>query len=289
MKTTLDCIPCVIRQALDAARLATPDPAVHEQVLRAALQEAAAREIGRLTPPALSRNIHRAMRELTGVNDPYCEIKERFNCMALDLLPGLRREVAADHDPLHRALRLAIAGNVIDLGVTSDITEASARQAIASALDEPFAGSVEEFRAAVAGARRILYLTDNAGEIVFDRLLIEQLPRERVVVGVRGAPALNDATRADAAAAGLCDLVKVIDNGSDAPGTILDECSPEFRRQFAAADLIIAKGQGNYETLSGQDGTIYYLFKTKCPVIADHVGLPLGTHVAVRPGAGAEV
>jgi len=131
----------------------------------------------------------------------------------------------------------------------------------------------------VIGAKSILYLADNAGEIVFDRLLIEQLPRERVTVAVRGAPILNDVTWVDATTVGVDTLVKVIDNGSDAPGTVLADCSDAFQKQFAEADLIISKGQGNFETLSDSPENIFFLFKAKCPVVADQVGCPVGTQV----------
>jgi uncharacterized protein with ATP-grasp and redox domains len=140
-------------------------------------------------------------------------------------------------------------------------------------------GDLEAFRQAVAEATDILYLADNAGEIACDRLLIQQLLSVRVTLAVRGGAVVNDATLADAEAVGLHELVEVIDNGSDAPGTLLSDCSEDFRKRFAKADLIIAKGQGNFETLSDTGGNIFFLFKVKCPVIAAHVGLPLGTHV----------
>ena len=113
-------------------------------------------------------------------------------------------------------------------------------------------------------------------EIVFDRLLIEQLPREKVTLVVRGAPVSNDATMIDAEDTGLTKLLEVIDNGSDAPGTILDDCSHAFRERFDSADLIIAKGQGNYESLSEVEKDIYFLLKAKCPVIARDLGCEVG-------------
>lgn len=288
MHTALDCIPCFARQALEAARFVTDDPAVHERILRDVLRSTAERDLAQC-PPAVAQQIHRQLRTMTGVNDPYRAAKERFNTMALDMLPELYLKVRESADPLAMALRLAIAGNVIDLGANSDITEEEVRQGVHNVMNEPFDGDVNAFRQAVNEAQSILYLADNAGEIVFDRLLIEQLPMERVTVAVRGGPILNDATMADAEVAGLCDLVEVMDNGSDAPGTILDDCSERFRRRFAEADLIIAKGQGNFETLSEEAADIYFLFKVKCPVIADHVGLPLGIQVAARRKAMSPV
>jgi uncharacterized protein with ATP-grasp and redox domains len=122
---------------------------------------------------------------------------------------------------------------------------------------------------------------DNAGRLVFDRLLLERLPKGGPWWRAREA-VINDATIVDARAAGIHEVAEVIDNGSDAPGTVLPDCSPEFRKAFWEADVIISKGQGNFETLSGIRAPVYFLFKVKCPVIAAHAGLPLGTHVLRR-------
>jgi hypothetical protein len=281
MITSLDCIPCFVRQALEAARFITDSPAVHERIMRSILLEVAKMDFSQ-SPPAFGQKLHRALRDLTRVDDPYREIKNQFNQAALEMLPDLSHKIQDSADPIFMALRVAIAGNVIDLGVNGDFSGREVKIAMDNALNEPFHGDVEDFRDTVRHAQKILYLADNAGEIVFDRLLIEQLQLNRVTLAVRGAPVLNDATRADAEAAGLCGIVEVIDNGSDAPGTILADCSLDFRRRFSMADLIIAKGQGNFESLSDTGENIYFLFKVKCPVIANHVGLPLGTHVAIR-------
>ena len=281
MQTALECIPCFARQALEAARFVTDDAEVHERLLRNVLRATADMNLSQC-PPVLARQIHRALRSMTGVADPYRAAKDRFNRMALDMLPEMEAMVAGAADPFALALRLSIAGNVIDLGVNGGIMEEEIRRCIRNALHEPFAGDVDALRQLVEGAQRILYLADNAGEIVFDRLLIEQLPADRMTLAVRGGPILNDATMEDARAAGLCELVEVIGNGSDVPGTILDDCSGAFRQCFAEADLVIAKGQGNFETLSDEPCNIFFLFKAKCPVIAGHVGLPLGTHVLTR-------
>jgi uncharacterized protein with ATP-grasp and redox domains len=135
---------------------------------------------------------------------------------------------------------------------------------------------VEQLRSDAECAQNILYLVDNAGEIAFDRLLIEQLPTEKITVVVKGKPVINDATMEDAEFVGLTDIVEVIDNGSDAPGTILETCSQNFRDRFEEADLVIAKGQGNYETLSDLDKNIFFILKAKCPVIARDIGCEIG-------------
>lgn len=249
--------------------------------MRGILREAARMDFSQ-SPPVMGQKLHRALRKLAGVDDPYREIKDHFNRVALALLPALSVRIRDASDPFYLALRVAIAGNVIDLGVNGAIRADEVNDAMADVLSEPFYGEVERFRVMARHARSILYLADNAGEIVFDRLLIEQLPLERVTVAVRGMPVLNDATRTDAEAAGLCGLVEIMDNGSDAPGTILADCSEDFRYRFGMADLIIAKGQGNFETLSERNENIFFLFKAKCGPIANHVGLSVGTHVAIR-------
>jgi uncharacterized protein with ATP-grasp and redox domains len=202
--------------------------------------------------------------------------------MALEIYPELEARVSAAADPFAMAVRMAIAGNIIDLGVNGELTEDEACGAIDGVLCEPFVGDIAALGEAAGKAGTILYLADNAGEVVFDRLLIQRLGGARTTLAVRGHAVINDATVADAGAARLHEICEVIDNGSDAPGTLLEGCSDMFRRRFEAADLIIAKGQGNYETLSDVRANIFFLFKVKCPVIADHVGHPVGTHMLLQ-------
>ncbi len=278
MKMSLDCVACFVQQSLDAARLVTTDEAQQERIVRDVLRWLSVQGLEH-SPPVLAQLVHRHLREISQVGDPYREPKARHNAMALDLLPELRTQIEASDDPLSLATRLAIAGNVIDMGMKSMVTEDDVRASLGHALEEPFVGEWEDYRQAVAKAKRILYLADNAGEIAFDRLLVEQLGPHRVTVVVRGAPVLNDATLDDAHAVGLRDIVTVIDNGSDAPGTLLHDCTPALQQHFANADLIIAKGQGNFESLSHRGHAVFFLFKVKCPVIARHVGLPMGTQV----------
>ncbi|MCK4577602.1 MAG: DUF89 family protein, partial [Candidatus Marinimicrobia bacterium] len=170
MKTFLDCIPCFIRQTLDAARLVSTDPADHERIVRDVLGWAVEMDLQQ-PPPVLGQRIHRRLREITGVDDPYRAAKEQQNRMAMGLLPDLKAEIESAEDPLIMAVRLAIAGNVIDMGVNSNLTESDVRQSVNQALSEPFSGEQNGFCQAIAEARSILYLADNAGEIVFDRLL----------------------------------------------------------------------------------------------------------------------
>ena len=281
MKTSPDCIPCILRQTLDAARLVSTDPVLHEQIVRDVM-----RWIGEMdlnwTSPAMAQRIHRQLREITGVDDPYRQAKEQLNSLALDLIPALRAEVESANDPLLMAVRLAISGNMMDMGVNGNLTETDVRHAMDQAWTAPFFGELDKFRQAIAEAQSILYLADNAGEIAFDRILVELLSSKRITVVVRGAPVINDATLIDAREVGLDKIVEVINNGSDAPGTILNDCHQEFRRRFTDADLIIAKGQGNFETLSNDPGNLFFLFKVKCSVIADHIKQPVGMQVLIQ-------
>lgn len=280
MRTSLDCIPCLLRQALEASRRVSSDPLMHELFLREVLQWTSEMDLEG-SPPVLAQRIHGRLRELSGIDDPYRAAKETQNRMVLRLLPELKAQVEASPDPLGLAVRLAIAGNVIDLGTHAVIDERDLRASLHKAVHEPLSGDLGALRQEIERARDILYLADNAGELVLDYLLIEQLGPSRVTVAVRGGPVLNDATRADARAVGLDVMVRVIDNGSDAPGTVLEDCSGAFREALAGASLVLAKGQGNYETLGQGAGNLFFLFKAKCPVIAEHAGVPLGSHVLV--------
>lgn len=262
--------------------MVTNDPALHEQLMREVLHWSEEMDFGQ-TPPAMAQRIHRRLRQMTGVEDPYHEEKARQNKMAKELLPMLRSEVQCSISALITAARIAIAGNMIDMGVNGSVSEREVYQAMQQALSEPFFGQQNAFTQSVANACSILYLADNAGEIIFDRLLIEHLSPERVTLAIRGAPVINDATLADAQAAGLDTIVKVISNGSDAPGTLLDDCSPEFRQHFEQADMIIAKGQGNFESLNHEVGNLFFLFKVKCPLVANQLKLPVGTQVLLHP------
>jgi len=289
MRSYHDCVPCIFRQALHTVRMAVQDEAVQELVMREAVR--ALREMDmRRPPPVIGQRVHRIIRQMTGNPDPYREVKDTFDRLALELFPALRDRVNASASPMEAAARVAIAGNIIDCGADCELDGKRVRASVESALAEPLNGNVEEFAAAVSDADRILYLADNAGEIVFDRLLIEMLSPEKVTVAVRGAPVINDATLEDAENAGLLDLVEVIENGSDAPGTILGDCSEEFRKRFREADIVIAKGQGNYETLSETDRDIFFLLKVKCPVIARDINCAVGAMVLQRalPAAAAE-
>ena len=279
MRTYFECIQCFVRQTLDAVRLLTDDETIHEQVLRKVLSESSGMDFYK-SPPVMGQRIHRLIRELLEDDDPYYQIKEQSNRLAMKRYPELKMKIEQSFDPLETAVRFAIAGNIIDQGVNSQLDESIIYKTLDDSMKKDlFPNSIDDFRNAIDHSTDILYLGDNAGEIVFDRLLIEQLPSEKVAFVVRGHPVINDVTHIDAELTGMTDIVELIDNGSDAPGTILEDCSPGFRTRFKKADLIIAKGQGNYESLSDIKKNILFLLIAKCPVIARDIGCDVGSLV----------
>jgi damage-control phosphatase, subfamily I len=281
MNISLDCLSCFVRQALDVGRQVSDDPVLHEKLMRGVLRKISDADYS-LPPPVLAQQIHHELRTITGVADPYKKQKLEHNELALNLLPKLMQRIANSDDPLICAARFAVAGNVIDLGAKSGADLGDVLQAVEFAMQEPLNGDIEAFRDAVANAEKILYLGDNSGEIVLDRLLIEQLQPKRVTFAVRGGPVINDVTEEDAQFVGLHEMVTVIGNGADVPGTDLDQCSEEFREVFNSADLIISKGQGNFETLCDHPCPIYFLFKVKCSIVAKKSSYPEGSHVLVK-------
>ena len=279
MKAYLDCYPCFLRQALDAARMAGADEGRQKVVLDHVLHLLRQIEAWR-TPPEIGDQVHRIVRREVGNGDPYRVAKEASTREALALYSRLKRLVAESNDPLGVAVRLSIAGNIIDFGPDQ---EHDLWGTVERVLAQPFAiDDGAAFREALSRVGQVLYLADNAGETVFDRVLIEVLD-VAVVYVVKGGPILNDATREDALAAGIDQVAEIVSTGSDAPGTILDRCSGEFQRLYGEAELVIAKGQANYETLSEESEKMFFLLQTKCQVIARDVGVLVGS-IVLRQG-----
>ena len=267
MRTELECLPCFFGQIRRTLKYAGVNGDRGRGIMRKAgliVERASLDEV----PARTTTLIHRILREETGV-DPYQDVKAAYNRIALDKLPALKSAAGKYSDRLEGGVRAAIAGNVIDFGIYERI---DLDRSIDDAFRLPLSRrDLREFADAVRTARRILYLCDNAGEIVFDRVLIEILRTmgKEVIAAVKGSPVINDATLDDAAAAGLHECAEVIDNGNDGIGTLLEACSPRFMDAYRSADLIISKGQANYETLVPErDRRIYFLFKVKCPVVA---------------------
>jgi len=275
MRVHLDCFPCFLRQSVIALRLGTLDGKLQETILKSTLEDIGRSDISK--PPAFTTTfIHRRIRQMLGA-DPFRRIKSEYNQIALELYSSLKESVRKSPDPLWMSSRLAIAGNVIDFGIfTSVDIQGAIGRALADKLAADDYGSLKE---TISSIDEVLYLTDNAGEIVFDRLFIETLVSlgKRVTAVVKGSPVINDSTMEDARESGLMEVCEVIDNGSDAVGTILDWTCSSFQETFNRAQLIISKGQANFETLNGVDKNIFFLFQSKCEVVSKELGLSKGS------------
>mgnify|MGYP006284079709 FL=1 len=278
-----DCISCILKGTLDAARLSSDDESLHRRVLNATMERLISADYHE-PPPVIAGNTQRLIREMTGDPDPYKRVKKQYNDFALEIYPELEKMVQESDHPFERAVNIAIAGNIIDFGAYPDIGGEEILRTIEKAVSSGVNGSLSWFESAVEKASRILWLGDNTGEVVLDKLLLGQMDRSKVVYAVRGAPILNDATIEDAVYTGLADTVEVIGNGADVPGTIVEKCSERFREEYERADLIISKGQGNYETLPHDDERIVFLFKVKCHVVARESGRPEGESAALSHG-----
>jgi len=275
MRTQSPCYPCFFKQALSSLERMHAAEAKRLEVF-----QAVARLVGDLQPehnPAHNSSLVLHLVNLhLGADDPYREAKREYNHLALQLLPGLRERAAAAADPLAAAIRIAVTGNVIDLGIGQEV---DLDGTLARAFGDGFARfELEAFRSALERARRILYLLDNAGEVFFDRVLIEELRKRNkaVIASVKGGPILNDATREDAEQAGLTSLCRVLDTGCNFVGVERERSAPLFLQLLDGADLVIAKGQGNYETLEGTRENLFFILKAKCEVVAESLGVKPG-------------
>ncbi len=294
MRTYMDCVPCFFRQALEAARLAELGEKKQKKIIDMVAKAVQGFSLC-ATPPEMGQKVHAIVRKVSGSADPYVRVKEKSHALTLGLYPVLKRKVNYAQNKLLMAVELAIAGNIIDFGVKNSIDvdaelkKILRREARVLQKEDDALFQYARFTKALSGAKTLLYLGDNVGETVFDRVLIEVIkryhPELQITYAVRGAPVLNDALEADAYAAGIHRYASVITNGFNAPGTILARCSRSFVTAFEKADLVISKGQGNYESLSEVRRPVFFLFMAKCPVVAEHLGCPLGSIVLRSAGA----
>ncbi|MBN1289231.1 MAG: DUF89 family protein [Actinobacteria bacterium] len=279
MKFLPECYSCAMRQANSAAGLVSDDSSFRDECMREAARILAMDKLD-MTPPAVGELIYHKISELSGNPDPFAGQKEKQNRAAAKLLPWLRETINAAPDPLFMAVRIAISGNIVDPGALESFDlESTVMEAVVSDLN---LDAYPLFRRNVENARSILLIADNCGEIVFDRVLVETLlsfQDLRIVVAVRDVPIINDATMKDAAEIGMTDLCRVISSGSRMPGTSLPGTTPEFRELFRESDLVISKGQGNWETLEDCDRDIYFMFQVKCRPVSVMTGCRTGLPV----------
>jgi uncharacterized protein with ATP-grasp and redox domains len=276
MKATLDCLECAMKQALRAARIASSDPAVHRRVMDDVARALPHADLN-LSPAEVSLVAYESTSRHSGNPDPYYALKRQQNALAMAMEPEMRELLRCSEDPLMTALHVAAAGNIIDLGIMH-ADQIDVHGAIEQALREQF--SIDHsalLHESLSRCEDLLYLLDNAGEIVFDKLLIEELQKHtRVTAVVKGGPILNDVVMEDAEEVGLTKVCDIIDNGGAFIGCPLDLVSASFMERMRSADVILGKGQGNYETVDDFDGDVFLLLKAKCEIIARHMGVTLG-------------
>ncbi len=270
-----ECIVCSLNGILNLFKNGLLDDKYKEEILRRALKHYSEVGYNQLTLSA-SKEIKKIIYDVSGNNDPFKPLKDKFNQKAIDYCAKYKDFILQDSNPENKALRLAIAGNIIDFGPTHDFD-------VDKKIEEVFKAKFpiddsEELFEKIKKAKSILYLGDNTGEIVFDKLFLEIINHPNVTFAVRQSPVLNDATLEDAFFVGIDKVVsKVITNGDNAPGTLLDCVSEEFLNYFNSVDLIISKGQGNFEGLNHiTDKNIYFLLTIKCDLIAEDIGVKKG-------------
>jgi uncharacterized protein with ATP-grasp and redox domains len=278
MKLNLDCIPCFQRQALQAVRFISDDEKLHERVLREVAKKLLESNWD-LTPPELAHQVHSIVRRITNEKDPYKEVKRESNDLVLKIYPELEEKVKKSRDPLRTAVRLAIAGNIIDFAV---LQEFNLEETIREVLKKQFVvDDYEKLKEKLKDAETLLFFVDNAGEIGLDKLLVETFLEtkklEKIDFVVKGGPIINDATLEDAVYMGLDRLPNskflTISNGEARTGPA--RSSQTVKKWIKEHDLVISKGQGNYEGLSEHNG-LFFMLMVKCPIIASDLGVEVG-------------
>ncbi|MDD4226347.1 MAG: ARMT1-like domain-containing protein [Mariniphaga sp.] len=235
------------------------------------------RNNGTLTPEAACY-LHRLLKKEAKINDLYKKEKDEYNQLMLSLEGDIREKIENSPNPFQTALRYALAGNIIDFGPPEPFDVFKTLAAAASKI--PAIDHSEILYQELKRASTVLYLGDNAGEIVLDKIFISVINHPNLWFATRGAPVINDVTTKDAENVGMTNVAKIISNGYDAPSTLVKHCSPEFKKLFDKADIIISKGQGNLEGLiNNKEKKIFFLFMVKCDVIGELIGIPKSNSV----------
>jgi len=280
LKTAPECYPCFLQQVVNTLNMMGISNDRESGILRGVM-ETILHCPEDWSPPEISSRVYAYLAHQTGVSDPFNSKKAESNQVAMQMLPKVREMIKSAEDPLLMAVKAAIVGNIIDFGISHsfELEEAAAIANLPLAIDH-----YHLFKNEVSDASTVLYLADNAGEIGFDALLAEQLAAmgAEVTVAVRSAPVINDATLEDARFFGIHKVARLITSGSPAPGTPLNMVSREFKELFFEAEVVISKGQGNFETLDEAGRTIYFLLRAKCPVIARLLNVEMGSILLIR-------
>jgi len=281
MRVTVYCISCFLKQLYEVTGLVYKDKEKQLAIFKDCLAKISELPLSKMSPPQVAKIFHSFIKRRSNIYDPYKEIKKRSNLFAKSIMERFREMIKEADDPFEMSLRLAIAGNIIDYGQAKSVDSLVVKESIEESLKAELPKElIRSLYLDIKKADTLLYIGDNAGEIFFDKLFIENFPKHSVIFAVRGAPVINDATVEDALEAGIDKICKLIDTGDETPGVVLEDCSEEFIDAFKNADFVIAKGQGNFETLSEVNfKKIYFLFKIKCLPVSKETGYQLGRTV----------
>lgn len=284
MRSTIDCVPCYIKQVISTLRTAGIEEEKHYDLINKLLPVIADLDPMK-TPAENSSVVLFESYRMMGQEDPFKEAKAASNQLARTFLPALEKIISFNEDPLLTALKASVAGNVIDMGINPDF---DVSESIQQELQRDFQRSDDHaFRELLKRGGPLVVIGDNSGEIVFDYLLMANLRSftEDLFYVVKGGPILNDATLEDAEDTGMHLLAEVITTGNNYLGVIPEISGNALRSVMEKANLVLAKGQANYETLEGTSFAsekTFFLLQAKCPVITSHLGVDMGSSALVQ-------
>lgn len=277
MKMQEKCLPCVVNQAIKVADMVGMKE--KGNLLRRVFSYLSKVDYNAITSPELIGEIFSIIKEETGNQDPYKETRQKYNKMFLERLPAYEKEIEQSKNPFEEAVKYAIIGNVIDFNPIHELTILDVERHFKRLKGENLEiNDASLLQKELETAKTILYLGDNCGEICLDKILLRKIkamnPKVQIFFATRGAAVVNDSIEEDAYLVGIDEVATVVSNGDSSLGTVLSRTSREFLQIYEKADVVIAKGQANYECLSTEKKNIYFLLMTKCQVIAKDIGVP---------------
>ncbi len=277
-----ECVVCILNQIIRTGEYLELDPKVCENIFKSSLKKSYESDYSELTPPVFSEKVYKVLTDFTGILDPYKKLRKEQNDLILNNIDFFREKINNSKDPFFTSVFYSLLGNVIDYGGVEIFNTDQIFKDIKGL--EP---TINDYKILIEDLKKselLLIISDNAGEAVFDMLFMEQIklkyPEINIVYGVRSGPAINDIIKEDAEYIGIGDFAEIVETGSTYAGTVIGDSDKRFIEIYNSSDIVISKGQGNYETLETEKGKdIFFIFKVKCKIVAEHSGLPLNSFV----------
>jgi uncharacterized protein with ATP-grasp and redox domains len=279
MNVRRECITCILNQIIRVSDYLNLNEKDKDAILQKALERAAKYDYKHLSPPEFSEFLYDIVIEKTGQTDPYKDLKQEQNDLVMNNPYSFEEKIFNSMNPLKKAAKYALAGNIIDYGgvQTFDI-DFKELDKIKVDIDD-----FSEFSRELKTAKTILYIADNAGEAVFDKFFITQIKEFfkeiKIFYAVKSKPAINDVVKYDAEYIGIDKVAKIVESGMGMAGTVMEKTTDEFKRLFDTSDIVISKGQGNFETLDVERRKILFIFKVKCKIVSNYSGIKLGSNI----------